>query len=477
MIGIRICAQAPVAAFTSNVTSGCAPLAVAFKDQSTNNPTSWEWDFGNGATSSNQNPNVSYSTAGTYTVTLIVKNASGANAVRMTNYITVFPSPTVSFSANITLACAPANIQFTNTSQPGQGSIVSYNWNFGDGSTSNQENPSHIFTQTGYYNIGLTNTNSAGCSTNQVATRYIRVIQGIQPQFTWNQVSTSCTAPYLLDFTNQTAGPGNLTYNWSSSGATPAASTDTSPANISYPSAGSYSATLAVTSSLGCTGTLTQTVPVTAGTVAIKGPTTGCLNTPITFSNISTPTPTSSSWTFGDGGTSTQQNPSHTYTTAGTYTVTLNSTSATCSSTATSTITIGTSFTPAFTATPTVGCQAPLAVQFTDQTAPALTQWAWNFGDRGSSTVQNPSHTYAVAGSYTVKLTGTNTSGCTGTTTMTNLVQITGPTLSISPQYGCVNGTIQPTATVSAPDGVASYSWSAPGATPSSSSSATPSFT
>src|SRR3984957_18200509 len=172
MIGIRICAQAPVAAFTSNVTSGCAPLAVAFKDQSTNNPTSWEWDFGNGSTSSNQNPNVSYSTAGTYTFTLIFKNASGANSVRMTNYITVFPSPTVGFTANLTLACAPANIQFTNSSQPGQGSIVSYLWNFGDGSTSNQTNPSHTFTQTGYYNIGITVTNSAGCSSSGTIGRY-----------------------------------------------------------------------------------------------------------------------------------------------------------------------------------------------------------------------------------------------------------------------------------------------------------------
>ena len=481
MIGIRIYAQAPVAAFTSNVTSGCAPLSVAFKDQSTNNPTSWEWDFGNGATSSNQNPTVSYSAAGTYTVTLIVKNGVGENAVRMTNYITVFPSPTLNFSTNLSLACVPANIQFTNSSQPGQGSIVSYNWGFGDGGTSNQASPSHTYTQTGYYNVSLTVTNSAGCSSSATFSRVIRVIQGIQPQFTWNQVSTSCTAPYLLDFTNQTAGPGNLTYNWSFNGATPAASTDTSPANISYPSAGSYSATLAVTSSLGCTGTLTQTVPVTAGTVAIKGPATGCLNTPVTFSNISTPTPTSSSWDFGDGTPgSTQQNPSHTYTTAGTYTVTLNSTSATCSSTATSTITIGTSFSPAFTATPTTGCQAPLAVQFTDQTIPNLTTYAWKFGDGSTSTQPSPTHTYTASGNYTVTLTGTNASGCTSTTTtMTNLVQIIPPTISLGFLSGCVNSPITPNYSVNAPDGVATYTWSSSPAATSSSGTNTsaPSFT
>ena len=480
MVGIRICAQAPVAAFTANVTQGCAPLGVAFKDQSTNNPTSWEWDFGNGSTSSNQNPDASYSVPGSYTVTLIVKNASGANAVRMTNYITVFPSPTFSFSANLTLTCAPANIQFTSNAQPGQGSIVSYNWTFGDGSTSNQANPSHIFTQTGYYNVGLTVTNSAGCSTGSAITRYIRVIQGIQPQFTWNQVSTSCTAPYLLDFTNQTAGPGNLTYNWSFNGATPATSTDTSPANISYPSSGNNSVTLSVTSSLGCTGTFTQTVPIVPATVAIKGPAAGCLNAPATFSNASTPAPTSSSWTFGDGtGTFTGNTTTHTYTAAGNYTVTLTSTSPTCTNTTTSTITIGSTFSPTFTATPTIGCKTPLAVQF-NQTTPPLTTSAWNFGDGSTSTQPSPSHTYTTAGSYTVTLTGTNATGCTSTTTtMTNLVQITAPTIALATVQGCVNTAVQPTATVKALDGIAAYAWSSsPAATSSSgTNTATPSFT
>jgi PKD repeat protein len=193
LIGTAIYAQAPVAAFTSNVTQGCAPLGVAFKDQSTNSPTSWEWDFGNGSTSSSQNPGCTYSTPGTYTVTLIVKNASGANAVRMTNYITVYPSPTVSFGNNLTggVACVPATIQFTNYSTPGQGSIVSYNWTFGDGGTSNQAAPTHTYTTTGYFNVSLTVTNSAGCSNKATYNRNIRVVQGIQPQFTW----TRCPLP------------------------------------------------------------------------------------------------------------------------------------------------------------------------------------------------------------------------------------------------------------------------------------------
>jgi gliding motility-associated-like protein len=481
LIGRVIYAQAPIAAFTSNVTQGCAPLGVSFKDQSTNNPTSWEWDFGNGSTSSSQNPGCTYSTPGTYTVTLIVKNASGANAVRMTNYITVNPSPTISFGSNIQLACVPGNIQFINYSTPGQGTIVSYNWNFGDGSSSNAAAPAHSYTQTGYFNVGLTATNSAGCSGSATYNRYIRVVAGIQPQFTWDQVSTSCTAPYSLNFTNQTAGPGTLTYNWTlGSGAAPATSTDVNPAGISYPSAGSYSVTLAVSSNLGCSGTLTQSVPVVAGVVAIKGPSAGCLNTPVTFSNTSTPAPTSSTWDFGDGsGTFTGNTTTHTYTTAGNYTVTLTSTSPTCTNTTTSTITIGSTFSPTFTASPTTGCKVPLAVQFTDQTTPLLTTYAWNFGDGSTSTQPNPSHTYTTAGSYTVTLSGTNTTGCTSTTTtMANLVQIVAPTITLSAVQGCVNTAVLPTATVTSVDGVASYAWSATGASSSSgTNTATPSFT
>ena len=65
---------------------------------------------------------------------------------------------------------------------------------------------------------------------NAEMVRALRVVDGIQPNFVWNQVSTGCTGPFTVNFTNQTAGPGNLTYSWNLSGATPEASSDTSPA-------------------------------------------------------------------------------------------------------------------------------------------------------------------------------------------------------------------------------------------------------
>ena len=82
--------QAPVANFTSDKVSGCAPLIVTFQDLSTNTPTSWIWDFGNGVTSTGQNPITNFSVPGTYTVKLIARNNAGVDEEVKVNYITVF---------------------------------------------------------------------------------------------------------------------------------------------------------------------------------------------------------------------------------------------------------------------------------------------------------------------------------------------------------------------------------------------------
>lgn len=473
-------AQAPVAQFSSNVTSGCAPLGVRFIDQSANNPTSWEWSFSNGVVSSQQNPTVGFGTPGTYDVTLIVKNASGADAIRKTGYITVYASPNVSFGLDRTLACAPATIQFLQYSTAGQGSIINYLWNFGDGTTGNGPTPTHLYTQTGYYTVTLTVTNSGGCSNSSTMTRVLRLVDGVQPNFTWSEVGGACTAPYTLNFLNQTAGPGNMSYNWSlGTGAAPATSNATNPSGISYPAAGSYTVTLIAQSSLGCGDTLTQTVPLTSNTPVINAPSAGCINTPVNFSNGSNPAPISSSWDFGDGSPpSNQPTTTHSYTAAGPYTVTLTNIYASCTTTATTTINIGSALVPTFTASPTTACQAPLSVQFTDQTAPTPTLWTWDFGDGSAqSNQQNPLHTYSSTGTFDVTLTATTAAGCTGSTKQAKEINITAPTISMSGQGACVGQVYTPTYTINTVDPVASYSWSAPGATPSTATGASPGFT
>jgi gliding motility-associated-like protein len=480
LIWQKAAAQVPVPDFSANVTSGCGPLAVHFQDLSTGTPIYWEWDFGNGQISSLQNPGVTYNSPGTYTVTLIVRNASGTNSIRKTNYISVYPYPTVSFTSNLSqgLACSPANVQFTDQSTPGQGSISSWLWNFGDGTTSTQQNPVHSYTQAGYYNVGLTVSNSQGCSNGSIATRFIRIIPGIQVNFTSSQTSASCNAPYTLSFLNQTSGPGNLSYAWNlGNGSSPSTSTQTNP-SVTYSSNTSVTVTLKAVSDLGCSADTQELVSMPTGNAVITAPASACTNVPVNFINGSSPSPLSNTWDFGDGTNSPAANPSKTYTTPGTYTVKLVNSYAACSDSITTPIQIVNVAVPVFSADKTTACQSPFTVNFTDHTAGA-SSWSWDFGDGSPvSTTQNPQHTYNSIGNFDIKLTVTTGTGCTGTTTMPAYIKIITPTVTINqPVQSCTGSPVTVSATVNSVDAAASYSWSAPGAAPSSSGSPTPSFT
>jgi gliding motility-associated-like protein len=479
-------AQAPVTDFSATPTSGCGPLTVQFKDLSTNGPLFWTWDFGNGSSSTLQNPSSTYYVPGTYTVTLIARNKSGAAAARKTNYITVIPYPNALLTADHSLACTPVNVQFTDQSTPGQGSITSWAWTFGDGTGSPAQNPSHSYTQPGYYNIGLTVINSGGCSNTVSYTRYLRVVDGVQPNFNYALASTSCTAPYVVNFINQSAGPGNLSYNWTlGNGAVPANSTDTNPAGVIYPANGNYNVSLLVQSSLGCSQTIQKTLPFTTSTAALNGPTVACVNTPVTFTNASTPPPASMTWDFGDGTGAKNSPATKTYGALGNYSVKLVNKYAGCSDSIAQSIQVVAPPVPAFTSDVNSACKPNLTVQFTDQSTGSPTQWLWDFGDGQTSTQQNPVHSYTATGSFDVKLTVTGTGNCPITTTKTAFIKVQAPTVAINGANtlgACVaptgsSFTVTPTATPTTVDPVTGYNWSAPGSNEGSSNSATPSFT
>ncbi|MCJ7576549.1 MAG: PKD domain-containing protein, partial [Dehalococcoidia bacterium] len=130
---------APTANFSSNVTSGCAPLSVQFTDTSTGSPTTWSWSFGDGGTSILQSPTHQYNSTGSYNVSLTAGNGCGNDTKTVTNYITVTgAAPTAAFSSNVTSGCAPLSVQFTDTST---GSPTTWSWSFGDGGTSILQSP------------------------------------------------------------------------------------------------------------------------------------------------------------------------------------------------------------------------------------------------------------------------------------------------------------------------------------------------
>ena len=485
---LKAMAQAPVADFSATPTTGCGPLGVNFKDQSTNSPSFWSWDFGNGQVSSVQNPSVTYTTPGTYNVRLIVRNASGSNAVEKDGYITVYPYPSPHFTANPSgVACAPANVQFTDQSTAGQGSITSWAWTFGDGLTSNGQNPQHTYTQPGYYTVGLTVSNSGGCSNSTSATRFIRVVAGVQPNFVFNQSSAGCTAPFTGQLLNQSAGPGNLSFSWSmSNGASPSSSADTSPI-VTFPTSGQYNVNLQVTSDLGCSASLQQPVNLNNNSATINGPSNACVNTPVTFSDGSSPIPPAIIWTFGDGTTSNNSSVTKSFPTIGPYTVKLVNKYAACADSNVETINVVGPPTPNFTAAGlTAACKPPFTVQFSDQSTPAanVTGWSWDFGDGSPpSTQQNPQHTYTTSGTFNVTLTAMGPGGCPNSVTKNAFITIQAPTASIGGVLkACTSATssfntINPTAEVNAVDGASTYQWSAPGSNEGSSSSATPVFT
>src|SRR5687767_6665471 len=140
-------AQAQVnAIFTAQPSQGCSPLQVQFSDQSTGNVTGWEWIFSNGVTSNFQNPSVTFINAGTYDAILIVTDGNQFDTLRLDDLITVYANPTVAFNiSGQTSGCVSFQVNFQDQSLQGNGAIVSWLWDFGDGNISNLQNPVHTY--------------------------------------------------------------------------------------------------------------------------------------------------------------------------------------------------------------------------------------------------------------------------------------------------------------------------------------------
>jgi PKD repeat protein len=169
-----ITVNSPVADFYATPTYGKAPLTVNFTDNSTGLQTYWLWTFGDGTSSKLQNPVHKYAKYGNYTVTLRVWSGAAMSKVTKTNYITVISPPVASFYATPIAGKAPLTVKFKDTST---GLPNSWYWDFGDGSNSTQQYPTHNYTVGGYRKyctVTLTVQNEAGNNTKKIY-NYIRV--------------------------------------------------------------------------------------------------------------------------------------------------------------------------------------------------------------------------------------------------------------------------------------------------------------
>ncbi len=399
----------PTANFTANTTTGCAPLLVQFTSTSTGNPSTYQWNFNNGATSVLQNPSTTFTTPGTYTVTLTVSNGNGSHTETKTSFITVHSSPAVNFTADDTSGCPPHPVVFTDASNPQAPGTANYSWSFGDGNTSTIQHPNHSFQNPGYYNVTLIVTNSNGCKGSLTKNNYVHALTPPIPDFTAPNTSF-CSAPATVAFTANVTGSGPYVYNWNfGDGGT---ATGSNPSHT-YNTGGSFTVRLIVTDSKGCKDTVTKQSFINTGSINANFtavPASACVNTAVSFNNTSTGT-SRASWIFGDGSNSSEFHPSHVYQTAGTYNVRLIAGNGACSDTVIIPVTILPKPSSNFTTSPTQACPAPTTMQFNNTTSGSNT-YSWAFGDGGTSSQNNPQHVFNVSKEYEVLLISTGANGC-----------------------------------------------------------------
>jgi gliding motility-associated-like protein len=394
-------AVADVAPFDNE---GCSPLQIDFENPSVN-AESYQWSFGDGSASSQQNPTHIFQTTTnlpeTFNVTMEARNSNNCNDSESFQ-VTVNPNPNALFEASDLAGCSPLEVAFNNQSSDAS----AYSWGFGDGSEINQEeNPDHSFinseTYVQSYLVELTAENTFGCTDNHTAYISVYPVREIELSASPNE---GCS-PLSTELMTQS---GARSYSWDfGDGNTATGNYQTSHIFENNTSADiSYEVSVTGTSSFGCLEEATTSVLVH------PSPKTGFNATPreqqmperTVSLNNTTPGEWNYSWSFGDGTTSDEANPQpHQYDGSGIYDITLRSYNQFCEDTHSQIITIDPMMPAIDYGQDESGCP-PLTVAFYNNTLDA-TSYLWEFGDGQSSNEEEPSHTYRVPETYTVRLT------------------------------------------------------------------------
>jgi len=419
---ITVLEPPPVADFTADPLSGLKPLTVTFTDKSTGNISSYKWDFGDGTTSTEQNPSHTYQESGIYSVHLCVTGPGGSDEKTMESYISVASEPpSADFIFYPAKGEMPLSVTLTDKSS---GIITDYNWNFGDGYSSNEKNPEHTYSSTGVYSVSLTVTGPGGNDTKTVDSAVVVTPPLPVPDFEAD--TTVGVVPFTVLFENKTTGvTDSLTWDFGDGGN----SSDSSPSHR-YESVGYYTVRLkAWRSGEGKTKTRENyitVIPSLPYADFIADTLQGIWPFCVKFTDRSIGDITSWRWRFGNGDYSSEQNPEYIYNKSGDYTVTLivMGPSGIDSVMKRNYITV---FDPppsaSFTCDTTSG-NKPLVVHFYDNSEGPVTEWLWNFGDGNTSTEQNPLHTYTEEGVYSVTLKVTGPGG-TDSTSANGLINVT----------------------------------------------------
>ena len=190
---ITIRAPQSIADFTSDVSAGCPPLKVLFDDRESKYANSFEWDFGDGKTSTSRRPEHIFDEPGKYNVVLTTKGDGGENTIH--KLIEVYRRPDVDFKfAPERLQLPNATAQFLNLTRLG----ATYEWDFGDGSTSSEENPEHAYGDPGYYDITLYARSEHGCEASKLKKEFVYVSGAGNLEFpnAFSPIQTGSTGGY-----------------------------------------------------------------------------------------------------------------------------------------------------------------------------------------------------------------------------------------------------------------------------------------
>ena len=417
--------------------TGCGSLVVEFKDLSTGNPNTWLWDFGNGNTSNLQHPTSVYSNAGTYNVTLTVSNTSSNDTKYMFAYIKIFEQPQANFSiVGTNMGCSPFKVTFEDNSSSSS-PLTNWQWDFGDGGSSNLQNPIYEFNLQGIYTVSLSVEDINGCENLYSQSNIVKVNNSPIADFEVD-ITYSCNNSETVRFTNNSLNAVNYFWDFG----------DGTTSNLVNPthnySSGSYTVKLYAFNGI-CSDTLIKTTYIEIGTLLYSTFTSdvrdGCENLLVNFTDQTNHNPDSWFWDFGDGNTSTLQNPFNNYLNPGTYTVSLTtSVNGQCHRTVTYPAIIDVFPKPDidFNFDNNYGCVLPLDIQFFDNTSNAVS-WNWHFSNGTTLHGDDPILTINNYGIYDLSVTSVNSFGCASNKQFDSLIIVEDINIEIGSniQLGC----------------------------------------
>ncbi len=306
----------PKAAFS--VVGNCEKDSVAFTDVSgvlADKIVQWQWSFGDGKLSGDQNPVHFYSPEGLFGVQLVIRSQSGCQDTALKT-IQIIAAPDAQFTLKDT--CENSEVKFESFSWPGAGFIVGQYWDFGDGSAQAiGKSAKHFYGAVGLPEIRLIVYNSKGCKDTARWETYIA-----PKPYAYSQFTNNCEGSDIAFTNGSTAGGGSLTqYAWDFGNGR----RSSNPSDIvNYGDYGTFPVSLSVSNSFGCSDTMVKSIEIYPRAVASfsYSPFEPKMNEPVSFTSTSKHA-TTWEWSFGDGYFETVETPNHTYATHDVYSVTL----------------------------------------------------------------------------------------------------------------------------------------------------------